>query len=151
MGICIGCIEEKRLKKFKYNDVKPFLPKITRALCVKVYDGDTITIIARGSNTKEYARYRVRLARIDAPELATGNNKALAISSRDLLSHRILGEVVTLRDIKTEKWGRLLAEVEHNGLNMSDFLVDNNMAVPYDGGKKQVNFDHLHVYSEVEK
>lgn len=144
MGICLSIyLEERRLKKFQYKDVRPFLPRISRALCVKVYDGDTITIIARGSNTKEYARYRVRLARIDAPEIASGTNKDLAISSRDLLKERILNQIITLRNIKSEKWGRVLAEVEHNGINMSDWLVEKNMAVPYDGGKKQINFDHL--------
>ena len=40
-------------------------------------------------------------------------------------------------DIKgTEKYGRLLADVLYDGINMNEWMIHNGYAVKYDGGKK---------------
>jgi micrococcal nuclease len=101
---------------------------------VKVYDGDTITI-ATYFHDKVY-RFSVRLNGIDSPEIK-GPNKADAVISRDALSALVMNKVVVLKNVKTEKYGRLLADVYMNGVNVSDWMLKAGHAVPYSGGTKK--------------
>ena len=73
---------EKILQNVEYKDTAPFYHNITYCKCVKVYDGDTITIC-----TNDRFRFSVRLMGIDAPEIKGGgdNEKQLAIVARDEL------------------------------------------------------------------
>ncbi len=50
-------------------DTPTFLPNLRRAKVVKVYDGDTIHVVARTGWRGRLWRWKVRLAGIDAPEL----------------------------------------------------------------------------------
>jgi len=45
---------------------------------------------------------------------------------------------VVLKNVKTEKYGRLLAEVWFEGQNMNEWLVEQRFAVAYDGGTKRL-------------
>ena len=45
--------------------------------------------------------------------------------------------------MKTEKYGRLLATVYLNNINMNEWMLTNNYAIPYDGGKK-TDFEDFH-------
>ena len=120
---------------------KAHIVTLERAKCVKVYDGDTITVVARpqgsamGSAPREFS---VRLSRIDAPELrsADSSEKVAARLARDFLARHVLDRCVTLSCCRKEKYGRVLAEVVCRGVNMSDALVAAGHAVPYDGGTK---------------
>ena len=114
---------------------------LERAKCVKVYDGDTITVVARpmgsalGTAPSEFS---VRLSRIDAPELRTNDpeEKVAARLARDFLARLVLDRCVTLSSCRKEKYGRVLAVVVCRGVNMSDALVEAGHAVLYDGGTK---------------
>ena len=44
--------------------------------------------------------------------------------------------MVKLRNVGNEKYGRVLAEIYLDGENINQWLVDENFAVAYDGGKK---------------
>jgi len=48
-----------------------------------------------------------------------------------------MNQTIVLDNIRVEKYGRLLAEVYLNDLHINSWLVENELAVPYDGGKKQ--------------
>ena len=65
-----------------------------------------------------------------------GAEKDAAIVARDALSAKILGKTITLRNVTTEKYGRLLANVYLDGECMNDWMLKNGHAVAYDGGKK---------------
>jgi endonuclease YncB( thermonuclease family) len=41
-----------------------------------------------------------------------------------------------LKNLKTEKYGRVLADVYLGDLHVNKWLLDNKYAVPYSGGKK---------------
>jgi endonuclease YncB( thermonuclease family) len=62
--------------------------------------------------------------------------KKHAIVARDALSERILDKYVNIKNVSTEKYGRLLADVYFKETNMNDWMVSNNYAVEYDGGTK---------------
>ena len=116
-----------------------FVPPVTSGKVIKVYDGDTITIASRLpiANSPIY-KFPVRLMGIDSPEIK-GKSEAeitLAKKSRDALNELIFGKTVTLRDVGTEKYGRLLANVFIGNIHVNKWMLDNNYAIEYDGGTK---------------
>ncbi len=105
-----------------------------RALITAVYDGDTVTVeLDLGLKTVVRGE-KVRLHRINAPEMR-GDEKVEGKASRDYLRGRILGKEViieTFRD-KRGKYGRYIAEIwlpENGGYtNINDELVAQGHAV----------------------
>lgn len=131
-----GC--SNKLNNIDSDKLKHFVPKIKECKVIKVYDGDTITVAAFLKGDPECYKFQVRLNGIDSPEMRglNENEKKHAIVSRDALSGEILDQIVTL-DVKgNEKYGRVLADVIHNGTNMNDWMIQKGYAVKYDGGKK---------------
>jgi len=128
------------LEYTSYQDTVVFMPPITQGKVVKVYDGDTITIASKLNNSSDPTIYRfsIRLAGIDTPELKGSNpqEKKMALDVRNVLSELIMNKAVMIRNLHTEKYGRILADVYLGDLNLSKYLLDKNMARPYHGGKK---------------
>jgi micrococcal nuclease len=121
------------LDSISYNDTTPFVYPIRYGKVIKVYDGDTITIAAKLPNTDgPIYRFSVRLNGIDTPEIRGKSEaeKELAYFVRDALSEKIMGNVAN------EKYGRILADVYLEEQHINGWLVDENFAVYYDGGKK---------------
>jgi endonuclease YncB( thermonuclease family) len=44
--------------------------------------------------------------------------------------------MVDLKNVSTEKYGRILADVYVDHVNINKWMLENKLAVPYDGGKK---------------
>jgi micrococcal nuclease len=131
-----NCINRKHISEETRNKAKPFIPQITEGVVVKVYDGDTITIISTlPFEDSKYYRFSIRLLGIDSAEIK-GNDKAVAIRARDALSSKILNRTITLRNVATEKYGRLLANIYLDGECINDWMLKNGYAIAYDGGKK---------------
>ena len=127
------------LQNVEYNNTTKYIPAVTYGKVIKVYDGDTITIAAYiDSDPSVVYRFSVRLNGIDSPEIKgkTENEKKLAKQSRDALNNLIYGKIVKLENISMEKYGRLLAIVMCNNVNVNNWMLENKYAVPYDGGKK---------------
>jgi endonuclease YncB( thermonuclease family) len=127
------------LKDIEYKDTIGFVPPILVGKVIKVYDGDTITIASKLSNKdKIIYRFSVRLIGIDAAEIKgkTTNEKRIAIESRDKLHELVFDKMVHLKNISTEKYGRILADVYLDDLYVNKWMLDNGLAVPYDGGTK---------------
>jgi len=100
-----------------------------KAKIIKVYDGDTVTAqIDLGFNMT--FTEPLRILRIDAPEVR-GEEKEAGKFSRDRLRELVLGKEVTIKTRKDKKgkYGRYLAEVYIEGVNVSDWLVENNLAI----------------------
>ena len=103
---------------------------------IKVYDGDTITIACKMPPSSTLYRFHVRLRHIDCPEIKSSNKEA-AIKARDALANLVMGKEVTLVDTSCDKYGRLLANVfTGDGVNLSEWSLENGYSVPYEGGKK---------------
>ena len=83
-------------------------------------------------------RVSVRLNGIDTPEIKGKNEdeKTAAKNARDALSSLILHKEVILKNVSTEKYGRLLADVYFNDLHLNQWMIDQRYAVKYDGGHK---------------
>jgi micrococcal nuclease len=123
----------------KWKDAIPFVPPITEGDVVHVYDGDSITIVSKlPYDASPLYRFSVRLAGIDCAEIKgkTEKERELAQEAKCALQKLILNKVVALKNLKTEKYGRVLADVYLGDLHVNQWLLDNNYAVQYSGGKK---------------
>jgi endonuclease YncB( thermonuclease family) len=130
------------LVNITYKDTVPYVHQIHRGKVVKVYDGDTITIAAKllhFDNSPVY-RFSVRLRGIDSPEMKTKFpiEKILADKSQKALSQFILHQIVYLTDVGMDKYGRILANVYLDKVNISQWMLENGYAVPYDGTIKNI-------------
>jgi len=138
------CFGRKKSSKEDIIDISwasttPFVPPITNGKVIKVYDGDTITIASKlPYDDSPMYRFSVRLNGIDCPEIKgkSETEKEIAVIAKTKLSDMILNKNVCLQDVKTEKYGRVLADVYYNGLNLNTWLVEQKLAVSYDGGTK---------------
>lgn len=105
-----------------------------KAKVVSVYDGDTCTIdIDLGLHTWIRGE-KIRLNRINAPELR-GKERAKGLASRDFLKSLILDKEIIIETIKDtkEKYGRYLGEIWLKGSdgkfsNINDEMVRNKFA-----------------------
>ena len=162
MGACISHrlrhpntykLTEKRFipKDIETKLLPPFVAPITCGRVIKVYDGDTITIAAYlPYQESSLYKFSVRIDGIDCPEMRSKNpsEKKVAVIARNILSKKIMGEMVQLVDVKTEKYGRLLAKVMHNNESCGAMLIESRLAVPYDGGTKISPDDWVEYYED---
>jgi len=120
------------------GDVKKYVPNITEGLVVKVYDGDTITIAGRVQYNPTIYKFSVRILGIDTPEMKTKdeNEKEIAKLARDHVHNIVYKKIVQLHDVSLDKYGRLLAHVTYNNKDIATSLIENRLAVEYDGGTK---------------
>jgi micrococcal nuclease len=114
----------------------PYIPSIKEGKVLKVYDGDTITIASKIED--KFYKFSVRIRGVDCPEIRGDNEteKQAAIIVRDKLSELINNKMVILEDIDYDKYGRILATVKFNNINIDHWLLINHYAVPYNKKKK---------------
>jgi micrococcal nuclease len=101
----------------------------------EVYDGDTCTVdIDLGLHTWVHGE-KLRLSRIDAPEMR-GPERPEGTISRDFLRSMILGKEIIIQTAKDTKgkYGRYLAEIwlnqdGDNWTNINDLLVEQGYAI----------------------
>ena len=133
-----------------YNDTIQFVPPIKKGVVIKVYDGDTITIASKlPYKESPIYRFSVRLSGIDCPEIKgrDENERTIAELAKKELSNLIMNKVVILENVKTEKYGRVLADVYIDNINLSNYMIEKGLAVPYDGTKKAVPPDWKYYYN----
>lgn len=106
-----------------------------RALVRSVYDGDTCTMdIDLGLGTWVHGE-KIRLLRINAPELR-GDSRVAGTAARDFLRSQIDGREVWINTVKDKrgKYGRYLAEIwlkqeAGDWININDAIVAAGHAV----------------------
>jgi len=107
---------------------------------VSVYDGDTIRV-----NIAHYPpilgdNISIRILGIDTPELRTKNlkEKQLAYKAKEYVETIIKNsKTIVLKDMQRDKYFRILANVDVDGKDLGQMLIDKGYAVKYDGGKKK--------------
>ena len=89
----------------------------------RCYDGDTCT-----STDGE----KIRLACIDTPELRGKRADPIpAKAARDYLNGLVAGEEVSIRRITKDRYGRTVAELSKDAVNIQERLVDKGFASVY--------------------
>jgi endonuclease YncB( thermonuclease family) len=125
----------------EWKDTVEFTFPIKGGRVIKVYDADTITIAAKlpFDNSPLY-RLSVRLNGIDAPEIkgngVSNEEKEAAKNARNFVFNLVNNKFVELKNIKNEKYGRVLADVYIKDIHLNELLLKERYAVKYDGGTK---------------
>jgi|TARA_B100000953_G_C17975432_1_gene407437 micrococcal nuclease len=108
---------------------------------VRVVDGDTVDAdIELGFSV--FMRDRIRLMGIDTPESRTRNlqEKSWGLAAKHRLIELLAetnGEfTLVTEDMEKGKFGRVLGTIEINGKDANQTLIEENFAIPYEGGNK---------------
>jgi len=133
-----------------------------------VYDGDTITILvpiqthiynmigsnsvnfdsdSNKSNKIYFNKIRLRLLGIDTPEIKPrkdipdrDNHIAKAKEAKEFLSNQILNKIINVKFMSNDKYGRPLANLYQNNININELMIEKGYAKKYDGGTKDMFF-----------
>lgn len=121
--------------------VQPGLAEdITGVEFVRCYDGDTCTVNIPGLPDVFGKNISVRLVGIDTPELygLCLREVEAAVQARRMLNAKLkAAQTVVLQGVSRDKYFRIDATVLADGLNLNAYLVEQGLARPYDGGKRQ--------------
>lgn len=112
------------------------------ASVLKVIDGDTIEVDFDLGFGVWLRNQRIRLDGIDTPESRTSDKeeKVRGTLSKEKLKEILGKEIqVTTKIDPNEKYGRILGVlVNADGINVNQWLIDNNYAVKYSGENKEL-------------
>lgn len=142
---------EAYLQDVVYNDTISYIPPITYGKVIKVYDGDTITIATKlPYEGSPIYRFSVRIDGIDCPEMKTNNHNehVCANIAKQKVCNMIFNKIVLLKNVKLEKYGRILADVYLHDISVGEMLCKCNLAVKYDGGTKKSPEDWLEYHNK---
>ena len=122
-------------------DIKPYLSDpesasafsleglVTTASVKEVYDGDTYICCfpVRG----KYSLWRCRLLGVNCPEIRTKDlqEKQAGRDATNRVRERIEGQQVTIRCDKFDSFGRVLAQITHEGEDLAEWLLREKLAV----------------------
>ena len=122
-----------------YKNTTPFVPPIHAGKVIKVYDGDTIHVASEVWPGQVY-RFSIRMNGYDSAEMRTRDpaEKRAAIIARDALHAKVMGKIVTLKNVALEKYGRVLCDVFLDNESINQWMIDNHYGIVYDGGTKTV-------------
>nr|WP_306453017.1 thermonuclease family protein [Prochlorococcus marinus] len=117
------------MNKFRFNWKKAILvsfiligyssainAKLPTTIIKNCYDGDTCTTI-EGE--------RIRLACIDTPEIKGKKADPIpAKEARDFLNNLLVNKKVSIKRITKDRYGRTVAELFKNGLNIQKMIIE---------------------------
>jgi endonuclease YncB( thermonuclease family) len=140
-------IKDDELTRANMGEYFSFSGRKMQAKIVSVYDGDTCTAVFRcfpDPKKSPLIQYRIRMVGVDTPELkpllSTPNREnivAKAKEAKKAVEDKILNKIVILDCQGFDKYGRILATITVEGLNLNEWLIAQNYAVIYDGGTKE--------------
>ena len=110
---------------------------VYKAKIINVVDGDTVdAIIDLGFGVS--FNTRLRLSGIDTMETndKDATKKALGLKAKERVKELLTNKDVTLQSFKEDKYGRYLAEIYVNDIQVNQLLINEGLAVPYFGGTK---------------
>jgi endonuclease YncB( thermonuclease family) len=137
--------------KIDWKNTIEFVPPVEKGIVIKVYDGDTITVASKlPYPSSPLYRFSVRLNGIDCPEIKgkDENEKKCAQIAKQEMSDLILNKIVSLKNVQTEKYGRILADVYIGDLHVNKHLIEKRLAISYDGGTKISPTNWMDYYCE---
>ena len=146
IGLSVGCASNNNLRPSTVSVEPTPTPNYYRPMSTECYygdvtriiDGDTLKIEVSdpesletiGSTKTTYQT--IRLAEIDAPELKQRFGEA----AKDFL-RKIVNEQIILCVVERDKYGRIIADITHNGLNPSIDMIRRGLAWHYRGKMKK--------------
>jgi micrococcal nuclease len=124
---------------YDLKKVAHYIPPITKGKVIKVYDGDTITIVTKLYSNEPIYQFQIRINGIDTAEIkgTTENIKKMSEIAKNKLSNLILNKIILLKNLSYDKYGRILADIYIDDIHINKWMIDNHLAISYDGGHKQ--------------
>lgn len=105
-----------------------------------VYDGDTIIVTIPEYPTIIGNKISVRINGIDTPEIRgrCASEKSLALKAKKLMLKLVneSGGKVMLVNMQRDKYFRILADVYINNKLIAGTMLEQKLAIPYNGGTK---------------
>ena len=126
-----------------------------RAKVIKIVDGDTVDLDIDLGFDVVLANQRVRLYGIDTPESRTIDAEEKyygQLSKQFLVDYCPVGSNITLKthlDDERGKFGRILGELYVNNVNLNEQMVEEHLAVPYEGQSK-IDIHKAHLFNRQE-
>lgn len=109
---------------------------------VDAHDGDTFTVNLPNTIPNIFGKKMpVRIRHIDTPEMnGSGKcDKDMALKAKAVTSSILKNaKKIDLENVGRDKYFRLLSEVRADGVLVSDVLLQQRLAVPYEGETKAV-------------
>ena len=106
---------------------------------INVYDGDTFRVDIDEFPPIVGRNIAIRILGIDTPEIKGSCHKEreLAIKARDFTRKYLnAANIVSLTNLRRDKYFRILANVHIDGKNLGDALLTQKLAVVYSGKSK---------------
>jgi micrococcal nuclease len=105
------------------------------------YDGDTCYVNVWYLDNPEPKQEKIRLLKLDTPEISKPKcekERELAYKARDFINNLIdnAKEIKIITNYDRGSYGRILADIEIDQLNVSELLIKNNLGVIYDKNNK---------------
>jgi endonuclease YncB( thermonuclease family) len=126
----------------KYN----FIPTIYYAKVVKVYSGDHITVVTKiplfneTIDSAPFYYFNLYLDGISCSKMVSlKKNIDHQKLAKDALYKWIYGKIIEIESITTDKQGRLYAIIFIDKININNWLITNNHAIPCINGNKRRN------------
>jgi micrococcal nuclease len=134
----LGCADPPR--PFDFIDIE------TVGKCFRIHDGDSCRALIEYKG--ELTTLTIRVAGIDCPEINAKRDsleRKLAEVAKARVTTLIDGQIVRLKLQGYGKYGgRVLARIILlDGRDLSDVLINERLAFPYDGGTKRHDWDKL--------
>lgn len=141
------------VNKANYVDYNKLLNgKRLHGICVDVYDGDTVSIVAKlNENDNNYYKFNIRCEGYDTPEIRpskTIKNREEHIQkakqAKNVIKELILNQELHIQisdNNHAEKFGRVLATLFRvsDNLNINQYMIKNGYGYEYHGGTKKLN------------
>ena len=135
------------INKFRFNWKKTILvsflllglssktnAELPTTIIKSCYDGDTCTTIDEE---------KIRLACIDTPELKGKRADPFAAKkARDFLNNFLTNQKVSIRRITKDRYGRTVAELFNNDINVQELIVDKGYGNIYKKYAHQCKWTH---------
>jgi hypothetical protein len=114
-------------KIIQWCDTLQFFPPINTGNVIKV-DIDAIIVAAHlPYESSPLYRFTVILGGIDFSEI----KYETSIEAKEELENLLLNKTITLKNIKNENYGRILADIYIDNLHVNQYLVDKKYVDPY--------------------
>ncbi len=106
------------------------------------YDGDTCYVNVWYLDNSIPKQEKIRLLNLDTPEISKPKcekEKDLAYKARYFINNLIINskEIKIITNYDRGSYGRILADIEIDQLNVSELLIKNNLGVMYDKNNKK--------------
>lgn len=131
------------------KDCNFFVPPIKYGKVIDVINGNTIMIATTLSYDETYYKFTIKIKNIICPNLKSNNDseRLCGIIAKDFLKDILLNKIVSISDISTDSYGKILAYLKTDDLYINDLLINENLAIEYHGGKKP-EIDWFEYYKE---